>query len=150
MLALLQSAALQRFCSNIEYQILIPVTEGLPWPVAHKHLARAPLLVPSLVLTHSSGPAFLLCPCIVLSPPQWIWQLLVWDLSWLTVFLPAFLVPTDLWKMLVFPGLCYTSSACALQMKFGCLKSLLRMQRVAKELTEMSWCCRLHIRCTLG
>lgn len=75
MLALLQSAALQRFCSNIEYQILIPVTEGLPWPVAHKHLARAPLLVPSLVLTHSPGPAFLLCPCIVLSPPQWIWLL---------------------------------------------------------------------------
>lgn len=26
------TAALQRFCSNTEYQILIPVTEGLPWP----------------------------------------------------------------------------------------------------------------------
>lgn len=45
---------------------------------------------------------------------------------------------------------CYTTSDCALQMKLGCLKSLLRMQEVAKELTEKSWCCRLHICCTLG
>lgn len=46
----------------------------------------------------------LLCPCECLSPPQWIWQLLVWDLSWFTVLLPAFLVPPDLWKRHISPG----------------------------------------------
>lgn len=49
MLALLLSAALQRFCSNTEYQILIPIAEGLPWPGAHQPLARTPHLVPNLV-----------------------------------------------------------------------------------------------------
>lgn len=58
MLALLQSAALQRFCSYTEYQILIPVTESLPWPVIHKLLTSTPHLFPSLGLTYSPGPLY--------------------------------------------------------------------------------------------
>lgn len=97
-----QSDALQRFCCNITYQILISVAQSLSWSVLHRHLAKAAFLPPSWLLPYSPVAAFFPCPpkC---SPhlSRGCGRLLGCELQYLTAFLPAFLVASSQWQMLL-------------------------------------------------